>query len=129
MRKARELVVTFWLEDELSKVRILELYLNIIEWGDGVYGCEAAARHWLGRSAAELSMLDAAGLAGMIPNPRRINPEANREWFERSRERVLALMRGASFIGRDVAPLGAPPPAVKTLPAPRPLGTLEELPN
>lgn len=126
VRKSRELVVTHWLEDELSKARILELYMNVIEWGDGVYGSEAAARYWLGTGAAELSIEEAAGLAGMIPNPRRINPRANAKWFERSRDRVLGLMKGASFIGRDVAPLGADPPSREP---PAPLGTLDELPN
>ena len=54
-RKVRELVVTRWLEADLPKARILELYLNLIEWGDGVYGCEAGARHWYGKPASDLS--------------------------------------------------------------------------
>jgi monofunctional biosynthetic peptidoglycan transglycosylase len=65
-RKLRELVVARWLEADLSKKRILELYLNVIEWGDGVYGAEAAARRYYGKSAAELDPEQAAGLAAMI---------------------------------------------------------------
>ncbi len=110
VRKAREVVVTFWLEEELSKPRILTLYLNVIEWGDGIYGCEAAARHWFDRPASPLTIEEAAGLAAMIPNPRRINPQANPRWFERARERVLRLMERSGYIGRDVAGLGAEPP-------------------
>ena len=54
-RKLRELVVTRWLEEDLSKRRILALYLNVIEWGDGVYGCEAAARRYYGKPASDLT--------------------------------------------------------------------------
>jgi monofunctional glycosyltransferase len=110
LRKARELVVTRWLEADLSKARILGLYLNLIEWGDGVYGCEAAARHWYGKPASDLSAAEAAGLAAMIPNPRRLNPRANAARHERATRRVLWLMGLAGYIGRDVAGLGAEPP-------------------
>jgi len=111
IRKARELVATRWIEEDLSKVRILTLYVNVIEWGDGIYGGEAAARHWYGKPASSLTMEEAAGLAAMIPNPRRINPTANPRWFERARGRVLGLMKRSGYIGRDVARLGAAPPA------------------
>jgi len=109
-RKARELVVTRWLEADLPKARILALYLNLIEWGDGVYGCEAGARHWYGKPASALSASEAAGLAAMIPNPRRLNPRANASRHERATRRVLWLMGQAGYIGRDVAGLGAEPP-------------------
>jgi monofunctional glycosyltransferase len=111
IRKLRELVVAHWLEQDLSKPRILALYLNVIEWGDSVYGCEAAAQHWYGKPAAELSETEAAGLAAMIPNPRRINPRLAPARHERATRRVLWLMGRAGYIGRDVAPLGAEPPA------------------
>jgi monofunctional biosynthetic peptidoglycan transglycosylase len=110
VRKVRELVVTRWLEGDLSKARILALYLNLIEWGDGVYGCEAAARHWYGKPASDLSVSEAAGLAAMIPNPRRLNPRVNAARHERATGRVLWLMGQAGYIGRDVAGLGAEPP-------------------
>jgi monofunctional biosynthetic peptidoglycan transglycosylase len=111
LRKLRELIVTGWLEEDLSKARILALYVNVIEWGDGIYGCEAAARRWYGHSAAELTREEAAGLAAMIPNPHRINPEANPRWLARARGRVLALMERSGYIGRDMARLGAAPVA------------------
>ena len=110
VRKVRELVVTRWLEGDLSKARILALYLNLIEWGDGVYGCEAAARHWYGKPASDLPAAEAAGLAAMIPNPRRLNPRVNAARHERATRRVLWLMGQAGYIGRDVAGLGAEPP-------------------
>jgi monofunctional glycosyltransferase len=110
VRKVRELVVTRWLEADLSKTRILALYLNLIEWGDGVYGCDAAARYWYGKPASDLSATEAAGLAAMIPNPRRLNPRVNAARHERATRRVLWLMGQAGYIGRDVAGLGAEPP-------------------
>lgn len=74
LRKLTELFITRRLEVELPKRRILELYLNLIEWGDGVWGCEAAARAYFGVSAADLSPSQAALLAGAIINPRRYSP-------------------------------------------------------
>jgi monofunctional biosynthetic peptidoglycan transglycosylase len=110
-RKLRELVVSRWLEADLTKARILTLYLNVIEWGDGIYGVEAAARHWYGKPASALSPAEAAGLVAMIPNPRRINPRVAAARHERATRRVLWLMGQAGYIGRDVAGLGAEPPA------------------
>ncbi len=69
-RKAEEAVITVMLEAMLPKKRILEIYLNVIEWGSGVFGAEAAARQYFGTSAAQLSAEQAARLAAMAPNPR-----------------------------------------------------------
>ena len=74
LRKLRELIITRRLEAALPKARILELYLNLIEWGDGVWGAEAAARRYFQTSAASLSREQAALLAGAIINPRILNP-------------------------------------------------------
>ena len=111
LRKLREALVARWLEQDLSKARILALYLNVIEWGDGVYGVEAAARRWYGEPASALSAPQAAGLVAMIPNPRRLNPELNPARHARATRRVLWLMGLAGYLGRDVAGLGAEPPA------------------
>ncbi len=70
LRKAEEAVITVMLEAILPKRRILELYCNVIEWGDGVFGAEAAARHYYGVSARALGPSQAARLAAMVPNPR-----------------------------------------------------------
>jgi monofunctional biosynthetic peptidoglycan transglycosylase len=70
LRKAQEAVITVMIEQLWSKRRILEVYLNVIEWGNGIYGVEAAARHYFKTSAAGLGPGQAAHLAAMIPNPR-----------------------------------------------------------
>jgi monofunctional biosynthetic peptidoglycan transglycosylase len=69
-RKGEEVIITLMLEAVMDKQRIFEIYLNVIEWGNGVFGAEAAARHYFGVSAAQLSPEQAARLAAMLPNPR-----------------------------------------------------------
>ena len=71
LRKAQEAVITWMLERTLSKRRILELYLNVAEWGEGVFGAEAAARHHFGVPASALNAAQAAWLAAVLPSPRR----------------------------------------------------------
>jgi monofunctional glycosyltransferase len=115
-RKLRELVVTRWLEDDLTKRRILELYLNVIEWGDGLYGAEAAARLYFGKAASDVDAHEAAALAGMIPNPRRINPLVDPPRLARAQRRVLWLMASAGFLERTAAGLGSEPPPPETAP-------------
>ena len=110
VRKLRELVVARWLEEDLSKRRILALYLNLIEWGDGIYGCEAAARAYYEKSCSDLTVEEAAGLVAMIPNPRRINPRVSPARHARAQRRVLRLMANAGYIRHDVAGLGSDPP-------------------
>jgi len=70
LRKLKEIVIARRLEQTLSKRRIFELYLNVVEWGRNVYGAEAASRHYFGKSAADLDPLEAATLAAMLPSPR-----------------------------------------------------------
>ncbi|MGB7070919.1 MAG: biosynthetic peptidoglycan transglycosylase [Pyrinomonadaceae bacterium] len=89
LRKGREALYTYTLESQLTKKRILELYLNVIEWGDGVYGAEAASRTYFKKSASNLSREEAAFLAAMIPSPLNVfNPAKNRKRVNR-RQRVL----------------------------------------
>jgi monofunctional biosynthetic peptidoglycan transglycosylase len=109
-RKLREFVVARWLEEDLTKKRILELYLNVIEWGDGVYGCEAAAQRYYGRSAADLRETEAAGLTAMIPSPRRINPQVDPATHAKAQKRVLWLMGHLGYVPRSLAGFGATPP-------------------
>jgi monofunctional biosynthetic peptidoglycan transglycosylase len=108
VRKVRELFVARWLEEDLTKRRILELYLNVIEWGDGVYGAEAAAQRYYGKPASALDADEAAGLAAMIPNPRRINPRVDPRRYARAQRRVIWLMAHAGYLSRSG--LGAEPP-------------------
>jgi monofunctional biosynthetic peptidoglycan transglycosylase len=71
VRKAQELVITYMIEALWDKRRILEVYLNVVEWGEGIFGAEAAARHYFGTSAAHLGAEQAARLAAYLPNPKR----------------------------------------------------------
>ena len=92
LRKAQEASITLMLEAALSKRRILEIYLNVIEWGDGNYGAEAAARHYFGVSAAELDAEQAARLATIIPAPRRYNPLRDTDFMQRRIVFTLSFM-------------------------------------
>ena len=83
----------------------------MIEWGDGVYGCQAAARRYYGKAAANLDAGEAAGLAAMVPSPRRINPRVNPKRHARAQRRILWLMANAGYVRRDVGSLGTEPPA------------------
>jgi monofunctional biosynthetic peptidoglycan transglycosylase len=92
-RKLRELIITRRLERELTKTRIFELYLNEIEWGDGIYGAEAAARTYFGRSASEVGPDQAALMAGAIVNPRELNI-SHPNGRLRNRERIIRSRMG-----------------------------------
>ena len=92
LRKLRELILARRLEAELTKTRILELYLNVIEWGDGVYGVESAARVYFQKSAAELGPSEAALLAGAIVNPRLLNPARPTKRLIRRQQLILRRM-------------------------------------
>jgi monofunctional biosynthetic peptidoglycan transglycosylase len=74
LRKVREALITWRLEKVLSKKRILELYLNVVEWGDGIFGIEAASRHYYGKPASELTPLEATRLASVLPSPKKYDP-------------------------------------------------------
>lgn len=95
-RKGEEAILTIFLERELNKRRILELYLNVIEWGDGIYGAEAAAEHYFHKPASAVNANEAAFLAAMIPNPRTVfNPQVNPRRVAR-RQRII--LRGMPYI-------------------------------
>jgi monofunctional biosynthetic peptidoglycan transglycosylase len=92
VRKLRELVVARWLEEDLSKRRILEIYLNVIEWGDGIYGIEAASRTYFDAPASTLDAAEAALLAGAIVNPRLLNPARPTARLLRRQQIILKRM-------------------------------------
>ncbi|MFN2532994.1 MAG: transglycosylase domain-containing protein [Pyrinomonadaceae bacterium] len=96
VRKGQEAILTLMIERSLTKRRILELYLNEIEWGDGVYGAEAAARHYFHKPASALTANEAAFLSAMIPNPRTVfNPQMNPRRVAR-RQRII--LRGMPYV-------------------------------
>ncbi|MEO6117911.1 MAG: monofunctional biosynthetic peptidoglycan transglycosylase [Methylotenera sp.] len=94
-RKGEEVIITLMLENVLSKRRILEIYLNVIEWGNGVFGAEAAARHYYKTNAANLSRGQAAKLAAMIPNPRFYDAHKSTRYLNRRTATIQARMRFA----------------------------------
>jgi monofunctional biosynthetic peptidoglycan transglycosylase len=82
LRKVREVLIAFQLERELSKRRIFEIYLNVVEWGRGIYGAEAASRHYLGKPVSALDPADAATLAALLPSP--LNPREKNLLYRRN---------------------------------------------
>jgi len=93
MRKVKELLITRRLEAALSKQRIFEIYLNMIEWGDGIFGCEAAARAYFGKSCANLDVPEAALMAGAIINPREHSPAKPTRRLLRRQQIILRRMQ------------------------------------
>ncbi len=98
MRKGQEAIITYFMERSLSKRRILEIYLNVIEWGDGIYGAEAASQYYFHKPAANLNQREAAFLSAMIPNPRTVfNPQVNPKRVARRQRIILRLMPGVKM--------------------------------
>ena len=98
VRKLKEVIITLLLERTLNKRRILEIYLNIIEWGQGIFGIEAAARTFFGKSAAALTLEEGARLAAVIPSPLRHRPDADTRYVIRRKGIVLSRMAARSRI-------------------------------
>ena len=94
-RKGQEAIITVMIEQVMDKRRILEVYLNVIEWGDGVFGAEAAARHYYGTAAASLGPEAAARLAAMVPNPRFYDRNRETRWLNRKTQLILERMPAA----------------------------------
>ncbi len=100
LRKIKELILTRSLERSLSKRRILELYLNVVQFGPDIYGAEAAARRYFGISASELDREQAARLAASLPRPATWYPGVSSRGYERSVARVLARLEQADWLDR-----------------------------
>jgi monofunctional biosynthetic peptidoglycan transglycosylase len=97
-RKLREIMLTRQLEKHLSKQRILELYLNVVEFGPGIYGAEAASRHYYGIPAAELDTEQAARLAASLPRPSKWHPGVESRGYDGSVLRILNLMEDCGWL-------------------------------
>ncbi len=97
LRKGEEAVITLMIETIWSKRRILEVYLNVIEWGNGVFGAEAAARHYFGIGAGQLSAEQAARLAAMVPSPRFYDRNRGAPGLARKTDVILARMPAAQI--------------------------------
>lgn len=92
IRKIKEAILTWRIENHLSKKRIIEIYLNVAEWGDGVFGIEMAARTHYGKSAAALNAQEAARLAAVLPNPRKFSPTGTSRYVSGRAERIYQIM-------------------------------------
>ena len=97
LRKAQELVITYMLEFWMDKERIFEIYLNVVEWGSGVFGAEAAARHYFGISAASLGSSQSARLAVMLPSPRFFDKNRGSGYLTRRSGLILRRMGSAEL--------------------------------
>jgi monofunctional biosynthetic peptidoglycan transglycosylase len=102
LRKVKEAILTKQLENHLSKRRILEIYLNVAEFGEGIYGAEAAARHYYGRSAAGLTERQAAELASALPRPRSWHPGVKSRAYQRDVRVTLRRMAIARWVSRRI---------------------------
>jgi monofunctional biosynthetic peptidoglycan transglycosylase len=100
-RKLKEAVITVWLERTLSKKRILELYINVVEWGRGIYGVEAAAQHYFHKPAADLTVDECVALVTILPSPRRWSPLSERAFMAQRRTNILEEMRNQGYIPDD----------------------------
>jgi monofunctional biosynthetic peptidoglycan transglycosylase len=124
VRKLRELIIARRLEAALSKQRIFEIYLNVIEWGDGIWGVEAAARSYFGTSAASLTREQAALLAGAIINPRVYSPAHPNGRLLRRQQIILSRMGGYTppptipVVNNAPQPSAVSEPAVALTPSP-----------
>lgn len=102
LRKVKEAVLTWQLERSLSKRRILEIYLNVVEFGDGIYGAEAAARHYFGKSARSLTERQAAELAASLPRPKSWHPGVKSKSYQRKVRSIERRMAKASWLRKRV---------------------------
>jgi monofunctional biosynthetic peptidoglycan transglycosylase len=96
-RKGQEALITVMIEHAMDKRRILEIYLNVIEWGDGIYGADAAARHYFNTNAAALGPEASAKLAAIVPNPRFYDRNRQTAFLNRKTQMILARMPAAEL--------------------------------
>jgi monofunctional biosynthetic peptidoglycan transglycosylase len=126
LRKIREAFITWRMEKVLSKRRILELYLNSVEWGEGIFGAEAASRHYYGKSSSELTPQEAARLAAILPNPRRYNPIGDQRYvLTRSNDIYLIMVQRGIVVpeyeemqeDKEEKPSPPIPPSIEGIPS------------
>jgi monofunctional biosynthetic peptidoglycan transglycosylase len=109
VRKVKEAIITWRIENTVSKRRILEIYLNVAEWGDGIFGIEAAARHYYHKSAKNLSGREAARLAAVLPNPIKYNPTGNQKYVKNRARIIYKIMKRRGVVIPQYQEVMAPP--------------------
>ncbi len=101
LRKLAEALITWRMERTLSKRRILEIYLNVAEWGEAIFGIEAASLHYYGKSASLLSPVEAARLAAVLPNPRRYGANRDSRYVKRRAALIYGIMVRRGIVVKD----------------------------
>ncbi|MDD5717054.1 MAG: monofunctional biosynthetic peptidoglycan transglycosylase [Sulfuricurvum sp.] len=109
VRKLKEAILTWRIEGTLSKRRILEIYLNVAEWGDGIFGIEAAARHYYHKSAKNLTAQEAAHLAAVLPNPIKYNPLGKQKYVKNRSHIIYKIMKRRGIVIPQYQEIMAPP--------------------
>lgn len=112
LRKIQEAIITWRMEQVLSKRRILELYLNVVEWGEGIFGIEAASRRYYGKPSSDLTPQESAKLAAILPNPRKYDPLGSQKYVLHRSGLIYSIMvrRGIVVPEYDEA-VGSPEPS------------------
>jgi monofunctional biosynthetic peptidoglycan transglycosylase len=109
LRKLKEILIARRLDHELGKRRVLELYLNVVEWGKGIFGCEAAAQAYFSKSCAALTPDEAVAMAVVLPNPRRWDPSKNGRYVQRNSARIVKRMAASGLWPEEDDAEDAPP--------------------
>lgn len=109
VRKLKEAILTWRIESTLSKRRILEIYLNVAEWGDGIFGIEAAARHYYHKSAKHLTAHEAARLAAVLPNPIKYDPTGNQKYVKNRAKIIYKIMKRRGIVIPHFQEVMSPP--------------------
>ena len=109
IRKIKEAIITYRIEKTLSKRRILEIYLNVAEWGDGIFGIEAAAHHYYNKNAKNLSAQEAAHLAAILPNPIKYSPVGNQKYVMNRSRIIYKIMIRRGVVIQSFKEVMAPP--------------------
>ncbi|MDD2356312.1 MAG: monofunctional biosynthetic peptidoglycan transglycosylase [Thiovulaceae bacterium] len=109
IRKIKEAIITYRIEKTLSKRRILEIYLNVAEWGDGIFGIEAAAHHYYGKSAKNLSAQEAAHLAAILPNPIKYSPLGDQKYVKYRSAIIYKIMIRRGVVLQSFKEVMTPP--------------------
>lgn len=109
VRKVKEAIITWRIENTVSKRRILEIYLNVAEWGDGIFGIEAAARHYYHKSAKNLTAREAARLAAVLPNPIKYNPIGSQKYVKNRARIIYKIMKRRGIVIPQYEEVMSPP--------------------
>ncbi len=114
VRKIKEAIITWRIENTLSKRRILEIYLNVAEWGDGIFGIEAAARHYYHKSAKNLTGLEAARLAAVLPNPIKYDPTGSQKYVKNRSRIIYKIMKRRGIVIPQFKEIMTPPKEIES---------------